>query len=156
MLLGHVLDQERPGHFAAFDQRLVHAENVAAPLRLVGAQRTGRVQHARRDEPAGARLEAVGAAEVEDAVVALVPILQAAADVGLGRARFQAHERVGEVVADVVVLRREIVGLGLALLPDKGGLFGILVHVVRDGPHVVEELGIDGPLLVLAPDATRR
>ena len=38
LLLGHVLDQQRPRHLAALDERLVHAEHVAAPLRLVGAQ----------------------------------------------------------------------------------------------------------------------
>ena len=37
-VLGHVFDEERPGNFAAFYERLIHAENVAAPLRLVGAK----------------------------------------------------------------------------------------------------------------------
>ena len=70
----------------------------------------------------------------------------------LRRARLQAHERVREVVADVVELRREVVRLGLAFLADELGLLGVLVHVVRDRPHVVEELRVDRPLLVLLPD----
>ena len=148
---GHVLDQQRPGHFAAFDQRLVHAEHVGAPLRLVGAHRAGGVQHAGGHHPAGARLQAVGLREVEDAVVALVPVLQAAADVGLGGARLQAHERVVEMVLGGVQLRREVVALGLALLAGQGGVLGLLVHVVRDGAHVVEELRVDRPALVLVP-----
>ena len=77
LVLGHVLDQQRPGHFAAFDQRLEHAEHVGAPLRLVGAERAGRVQHAGRNQPAGAALQPIGLRQIEDAVVALVPILQA-------------------------------------------------------------------------------
>ena len=90
--------------------------------------------------------------EIEDAVVALVPVLQALADLRLGRAGLEAHERVGEVVADVVVLRREVVALGLAFLADQLRLLGALVHVVRDRAHVVEELRVDRPLLVLVPD----
>ena len=63
ILLWHVLDQQGPGDFAAFDQRLIHAENIAAPLRLISAEGTGRVQDAGADEPAGAGLEAVGLGE---------------------------------------------------------------------------------------------
>ena len=87
LVLGHVLHQQRPGHVAAFDERLEHAEHVAAPLRLVGAERAGRVQHAGRNQPAGAALEAIGRRQIEDAVVALVPVLQAAADLLLSSCR---------------------------------------------------------------------
>ena len=152
LVLGHVLDQQVPRHLAPFDQRLVHAEHVGAPLRLVGTHRAGGVQHAGGNHPARARLQAIGLREVEDAVVALVPVLQAAADVGLGRARLQAHERVVEVVLGGVELRREVVALGLALLAGQRGVLGLLVHVVRDGAHVVEELRVDRPALVLLPD----
>ena len=41
LFLRHIFDQQRPRHIAAFDDRLEHAEHVAAPLRFVGAQRTG-------------------------------------------------------------------------------------------------------------------
>ena len=88
-------------------------------MRLVGAERTGRVQDARADEPAGAGLQAIGAGEIEDAVVAFVPIFEAFADLRLGRAGLEAHEGVGEIVADVVVLRREIIGFRLAFLADQ-------------------------------------
>ena len=47
---------------------------------------------------------------------------------------------------------REIVGFRLALLADLSGLRRALVHVVRDGAHVVKELRVDRPLLVFAPD----
>ena len=100
LFLGHVLDQQLPRHRPALDQRLIHAEHVGAPLRLVGHQRAGGVQDAGRHQPAGAGLQPIGLAEVEDAVVALVPAFQAAADVVLGRARLQAEEGVGEVVAE--------------------------------------------------------
>ena len=43
IFLRHILDQERPRHFAAFDQRLIHAEDIAAPLRLIGAEGTRRM-----------------------------------------------------------------------------------------------------------------
>ena len=79
--LGHVFDQQRPGNVAAFDDRLVHAEHVAAPLRFVGAERTGCVQDAGRNQPAGAPFEAIGPAEIENAVVALVPVFQTASHV---------------------------------------------------------------------------
>jgi hypothetical protein len=150
--LGHVFDEERPGNFAAFDEGLIHSKNVAAPLRFVGAKGTGRVKDARRNQPAGAGFEAVGAREIEDAVVAFVPVFEAAPDLGFGGAGFEAHEGVGEIVADVVVLRRKVIGLGFAFLADEFGLFGILMHVVRNGSHVIEELGIDGPLFVFLPN----
>jgi hypothetical protein len=110
------------------------------------------VKDARRNQPAGAGLEALLAGESEDAVVAFVPVLKAAADLGFGRAGFEAHEGVGEIVADIVVLWREVVGFGFAFLADELGLFGILMHVVRDGSHVIEKLGIDRPLLVFLPN----
>ena len=103
-------------------------------------------------EPAGAGLQAIGLGEVEDAVVALVPILDALADLGFGGAGFEAEEGVGEIVADVVVLRREVVGLRFAFLADELGLLGALVHVQGNRPHVVEELRIHRPLAILLPD----
>ena len=89
---------------------------------------------------------------IEDAVVALVPVLQAAHDVVLRRAGFEAEEGVGEIVADGVELRWKVIRLRFALLPDLGRLRVVLVHVVRDRPQVVEELAVDRPALVLLPD----
>ncbi len=111
------------------------------------------MEHARRDQPAGAPLEPVGLRVVKDAVVTFVPVLEAAAEILLRGARLEAHEGVGEVVVTVVVLRRKVVALGLALLADELRVVERLVHVVGDRPHVVEELRVDRPLFVAVPDA---
>ena len=125
-VLRHVLDEEGPGNFPALHQILVHAENVGAPLRFVGAEGTRRVQDTGVDEPAGSGLQLVGLGEFEDPVVALVPVGDAVVDLLPGGAGFESHEGVGEVVAHVVVLGREVVALGFALLADQSGLLGIL------------------------------
>src|ERR1051325_1401689 len=150
--LGHVFDEERPGNFAAFDERLIHGEDVAAPLRFVSAERAGGVKDARANEPTRAGLEAIGLGQIKNAVVAFVPVFQAAPDLGFGGAGFEAEESVWKIVADVVVLRGEVVGLRFAFLADEFGLFGTLVHVMRDRAHVIEELRIDRPFLVLVPN----
>jgi hypothetical protein len=49
------------------------------------------------------------------------------------------------------VLGREIIGLRFAFLADEFRLFGALMHVMRDGPHVIEELRVDRPPPILAP-----
>ena len=72
-------------------------------------------------------------------------------NVGLGRPGLEPHERVREVVAGPVELGREIVAFGLALAAQLGGLFLVLVHVVRDRPQVVEKLAVDRPALVGVP-----
>ena len=115
----HVLHQQSPWHFAAFHQTLIHAEDIATPLRLVGAERTGRMEDARIDQPAGAHFQAICFGKIEDAVVALVPVLEAFAHLRLGRAGLEAHECVREIIPDVVVLRRKVIGLGLAFLADQ-------------------------------------
>ena len=58
--LGHVLYQQTPRYLPAFDEILVHAEDVAAPLRLVRAETAGGMENARINEPSGTDLEAVG------------------------------------------------------------------------------------------------
>ncbi len=152
LVLGHVLDEQRPGDDPSLDERLVHAEDVGTPLRFVGHERAGGVQHARRHEPAGAGLQTVGLGVAEDAVVALVPAFQAAADVGLGGAGFQAEEGVREVVTDGVELGWKVIRLRLTLLSDFRSLLVVLVHVVGDRPQVVEELAVDRPPRVTVPD----
>src|SRR5262249_42765361 len=102
--------------------------------------------------PTRPRMQAIRLAVIENAVVSLVPVLEATAHISLGRPRFEAHERVGKIVASVVELRRKVIRLRLALLTDEGCLARILMHVVRDRAHVVEELRIDRPALVLLPD----
>ena len=107
------------------------------------------MQHARRNQPAGAALQTIRLRQVEDPVVPLVPILQALAQLSLGGARLQTHKRITKIVVDVVQLRREVIALGLPFLADELGVFELLVHVMGDRPHVVEEFGIDGPTFVL-------
>jgi hypothetical protein len=51
------------------------------------------------------------------------------------------------------VLRREVVRLGLAFPADERGLGVVLVHVVRYGAHVVEELRVHRPLAVPLPES---
>ena len=149
---GHVLDQERPGHRPAFHQRLVHAEDVRAPLWLVSHQRAWCMENTRRHQPAGAGLQAVALAVVQDAVVPLVPALQAAADVDLGRAWLQAKEGIGEIVTDRVELRWKIVGLRLALLAHQVRLGVVLMHVMRNRSEIIEELAVDRPTFEALPD----
>ena len=56
---GHVFDEQVPGHVTALDHALVHAENVAAPLRFIRAETAGRMENARPDQPSAAGLEAI-------------------------------------------------------------------------------------------------
>jgi hypothetical protein len=105
-----------------------------------------------RHEPAGSGFEALGGGEVENSVVALVPVGDASADLILGGIGVKAEKRVGEIIADVVVLGRKIIGLGFSFLANERGLLRVLVHVMRNWPHVVEELGVHGPASVFAPD----
>ena len=46
----------------------------------------------------------------------------------------------GKVVFDLVVLRRKVIRLGFALAADQLRLRVGLMHVMRNRPHVVEEL----------------
>src|SRR4051812_1842212 len=144
----HVFHEERPGYFATLNERLEHTEHIGTPLRLVRAQRSGSVQYTRRNQPTSAAFKAIRPRQIEHTVVALAPIFEALANVGLRGAGLQAHERVGKVVVDVVQLRREVVALGFAFLANQLGVFESLVHVVRDGAHVVEEFRVDGPAFV--------
>src|SRR5690606_1243144 len=123
----------------------------AAPLRLEGAKRAGRVQYARAHEPARARLDRVGGREREDAVVAALPALEAGLDLVLRYARLESEERVGKRAAMLVQLRREVVRLGLALHVDELRLLRVLMHVQGDRALVVEQLGEDRPAAVALP-----
>ena len=150
--LRHILDEQGPRHFASFDEVLIHTEDVRTPLWLIGAERTWGVEDARIDQPTRTRLKLIGLGELENLVVALVPVRDAFADLRLGRTRLEAHERIWEIIPDVVVLRREVIRFGLTFEPEQLGLLGVLVHVVRDRTHVVEELGVDGPLFIFLPN----
>ena len=50
------------------------------------------------------------------------------------------------------MLRREIIGFRLALQPEFFDLLVFLVHVVGNRAHVVEELAVNRPTVVFAPD----
>ena len=116
-VLRYVLDEQLPRHRSPLDHRLVHAENVRAPLRLVSHERARRVQDARRHQPAGAGLEPISLTVVQDAVVTFVPAPEAAANVGLGGPRLQAEERIRKVVPRGVQLGWKIIRLWFTLLP---------------------------------------
>ena len=152
LALGHVFDQQTPRHFAAFDEILIHAEHITAPLWFIGAQTAWSMQYARRNQPAGSGFESVSLGEVKDTVVAFVPILQTPANLRFGGAGLEAHKGVGEIIAYVVMLWRKVVAFRFALLAHQLGLLGILVHVVWNGTHIVEELRVHRPLAVFIPD----
>jgi hypothetical protein len=76
----------------------------------------------------------------ENSVVAFVPILETAPHVILSGAGFEPHERIGKIVFRQVVLWRKVIGLGLPALANQLGDLIALVHVMRDGAQVVEEL----------------
>src|SRR4029434_508224 len=95
---------------------------------------------------------AVRLREIQDSIVTFIPVFQGPPNLGPGGPWFQAKKSVREVVADIIVLRREIVRLWFSLLADELSLPGALVHVMRNRSHVIEELGIHRPPLVFAPD----
>ena len=130
---------------ASVDERLEHGEHVAVHLGLVGHKRSGRVENAGIDLPAGSGLEAIRARQKEDAVVPLAPVLEAAPHLVSCRARLEPHERERKGVFDLVVLRREVVRLGLALLIDELRKRITLVQVMGNRSHVVEELAEQVP-----------
>jgi hypothetical protein len=82
---------------------------------------------------------------LEDAVVTLVPLLQASPDIRLCGARFKTHVGVGKVVFHLVVLRRKVVCFGFPLLSYEPGELVALMQVVRDRPQVVKELAEQVP-----------
>src|SRR5262249_32639629 len=116
-------------------------------------KRTRGVQHACRNAPASASTKLICPTQGQDAVVSLVPTFQAAANIGGRSARFEAKRGVREVVTGAVELWRKIMGLGLTLAAHQGGLGIGLMHMQRDGPLIVEELGIDRPATITLPNA---
>jgi hypothetical protein len=140
-----VLGHQAPIDDAAFDDRLKHGEDVACDLRFVGDQAIRGMQDSGIDLPACAGFQPVGAGVKQDSVVAFVPVFETAPDIVLGGAGFETHEGVGEIVLGEVVLRREVVGFRFPALAHQLGLGVALVHVMRDGPHVVEEFAEEIP-----------
>jgi len=86
---------------------------------------------------------------IQDAVIALVPALQAATHVLARGAGVEPHERVREIIVLEVVLRRKVIGFGLALLAHARGEFVALVQVMGNRAQVVEKLTEQVPPAVL-------
>lgn len=145
LLFGKVLHEQRARDGAAFDERLIHAENVASPLGLVCHEAARGVEDAGRDEPARPRLQAVRLRIIENAVIPFVPTIEAADNLLLGRTGLETEEGVGKIIPDGVQLRREIIRFGLSFLPREFRLLVALMHVMGNGPHVVKEFRIHGP-----------
>src|SRR6266404_5921420 len=124
LVFWHILDQETPRDVSALDHALVHAEDVAAPLRFVSAKAAGRMEDGGPDQPAGAWLEPIRFGEIQNPVVALVPVFQAFSDLGFGGAGLEAKECVREIIAKIVMLWWKVVRLGFALETDQLGLLG--------------------------------
>ena len=101
--------------------------------------------------PARAGLQAISLGVIQDAVVTLIPALQAAADLRLRGPRLQAEIGMRENVSHRIVLGWEIVGFRLALLAHQFGLVVILVDVMGKGFQVVKELAVDGPAVKFLP-----
>src|SRR5260370_23656228 len=98
------------------------------------------MQESRGDDPGSAGLQAVGPRQIEDAVVALIPALEAAVDVARCRARLQPEEGIGKPVGAGVELRREVVRFRLVLVSHEAGMLLLLVQGQGGRSHVVEEL----------------
>ena len=140
-----VLGQKAAIHDAAVDQRLEHRKDVAVHLRLVRDERSWRVKNSGIDLPAGTWLEPVRAREKQDAVVSLAPVFEAAPHVGLRRTGLEAHERERKRIFNLVVLRRKVIRFGLALLSDQSREGVVLMEMMGNRPHVVEELAEQVP-----------
>ena len=77
------------------------------------------MQDAGIDLPPFAGFQPIRARVIQNPVVALIPILKAAVNIVFGRAGLEAHERVREIVVDLVVLRRKVIRFRLALWPTS-------------------------------------
>ena len=103
--------------------------------------------------PARAQLDAVGAGQLGDADVTGLVACETLLDLLVGHVGIEAEVGVGEIAGDGVVLRRVIVGLGLAQLAHAGGGIEIQMEMVEQGILIVEELGVHGPRAVLVHEA---
>jgi hypothetical protein len=97
------------------------------------------------DLPAGSGLQPVRARQEQDAVVSLAPVLETAPHVVFRRARLEPHEGKRKRIFNLVVLRRKVIRLGLAFLPDELCERVALVEVMGNRAHVVEELAEEVP-----------
>src|SRR5262245_31200096 len=80
---------------------------------------------------------------IQNAIVALIPILQTAHDIILGCAWFQTKECVRKIVLYDVVLRREVGGLRFASLAVLFGKLLALMHVMGHWTEVIEKYAED-------------
>src|SRR5215470_17081173 len=82
---------------------------------------------------------------IENSILAVIPSLETLLDIVFSGSGLQAHESVRKIVFHLIVLRRKVVRFGLPLLTDLLGELVILMHVMRDRPHVVKELTQEVP-----------
>src|SRR5215467_7687672 len=110
------------------------------------------MQNAGIELPSGAGSELVGLRVKQDAVVALVPALEALAYFVFRCARIESEKGVREAVLRQIVLSRKIVSFGLPVLTHRSRIGFGLVHVVRNRPEVVEKLAQHVPAVLRAHD----
>src|SRR5262249_49245348 len=82
---------------------------------------------------------------IQNAIVALIPILQTAHDIIFGCAWLQTKERVREIVLNDVVLRREVISFGFSSFVDFFSKLVGLMHVMGDWAEVIEKFAEDIP-----------
>jgi hypothetical protein len=92
------------------------------------------------------------ARQVENAVVAFVPVREAFLHLAFGCTRIEAEEGVREVAAMVVELLREIIGFRLARASYVRRHFVGMVDMMRKRFLVVEVLGVHHPSAVFLHD----
>ena len=131
------------------DDVLIDAVDVAVPLRLVGEIRARGVDDARRGIPACAELDAVGAAELGDAIVGLAIERQARPHLPFAHVRIEAEIGMGEQAGMIVELRREVIGFRLALAAHPPGVLLAKMEVQEQRGVVIEILRIHWPRAVL-------
>src|SRR6185437_11214555 len=108
------------------------------------------MQNTRIDLPSRAGLQPISLRMIKDAIVALVPALQAAPDIVARRAGLKTHEGIRKIVVLEIVLRREIVSFRFGIAANAPRRFFALVHVMGNRPEIIEEFAQDVPAAALA------
>lgn len=127
------------------DDVFVDGVDVGIPLGFVGEDRAGGVYDAGGGVPAGAKLDAVSAGELGDAVVAFFVLGETFFDHFLGDVGVEAEIGDGEFAEVVVELGGEVIRFGFAEAAYAGGGFEGEMQVVEERGAEVEEFGVHGP-----------